>query len=129
TLSIFAGLPIVALAVLLWPVLGTSYIGLPIDAARLITIVGFALCVFAFERTLVGGFQFLTRTTTPLEAAEFTPTVTRRAFALSAIGVVLAGGAITLARRLYRVATFSYDGLQYKGRVVEPVTPNEQFYC
>jgi DMSO/TMAO reductase YedYZ molybdopterin-dependent catalytic subunit len=27
------------------------------------------------------------------------------------------------------VATFSYDGTQYKGRNVQPVTPNELFYC
>src|ERR1700731_5220525 len=36
TLSIFVALPIVALAVVLWPVLGTSYIGFPIESARLI---------------------------------------------------------------------------------------------
>jgi DMSO/TMAO reductase YedYZ molybdopterin-dependent catalytic subunit len=30
---------------------------------------------------------------------------------------------------LYRAATFSYDGTQYKGRIVQPITPNEQFYC
>ncbi|PYK75036.1 MAG: hypothetical protein DME39_05325, partial [Verrucomicrobia bacterium] len=59
TISIFALLPIVAGAIALWPVLGTSYIGLPIDVARLITLIGFALCVFLFERTLVLGFQFL----------------------------------------------------------------------
>src|SRR6266699_4570585 len=59
TISIFVLLPIVAGAIALWPVLGTSYIGLPIDVARLITLIGFALCVFLFERTLVLGFQFL----------------------------------------------------------------------
>ncbi|PYL83182.1 MAG: molybdopterin-binding oxidoreductase, partial [Verrucomicrobia bacterium] len=31
--------------------------------------------------------------------------------------------------KLYRAATFSYDGLQYKGRIVQPITPNDQFYC
>src|ERR1041384_76772 len=49
TMSIFVLLPIVVLAIALWPVLGTSYIGLPIGAARLVTLVGFALCVFLFE--------------------------------------------------------------------------------
>ena len=39
------------------------------------------------------------------------------------------GGAAAILRRLYRVATFSYDGTQYKGRVVQPITPNDQFYC
>ena len=32
-------------------------------------------------------------------------------------------------RKLYRVATFSYDGTQYKGRIVQPITPNDLFYC
>src|SRR5205814_1706896 len=43
--------------------------------------------------------------------------------------LVLAGGGVALARRLYRRATFSYDGTQYKGRAVQPITPNDQFYC
>src|SRR5213079_3769434 len=60
TMLIFVVLPIVAFAIALWPVLGTSYIGLPVEAARLVTLVGFALCVFLFERTLVSAFRFLT---------------------------------------------------------------------
>src|SRR6266581_3680479 len=129
TMSIFVILPVVTFAVALWPVLGTSYVGLPIDAARVVTLVGFALCVFVFERTLVGGFQFLTRTKIASESQEFTPAIGRRAFVLSAIGVAIAGGGLALARKLYRVATFSYDGTQYKGRVVQPITPNDLFYC
>src|SRR5438034_11553224 len=46
TMSIFVVLPIVAFAVALWPVLGTSYVGLPVEAARLVTLVGFAFCIF-----------------------------------------------------------------------------------
>src|SRR5881397_3001997 len=139
TISIFVLLPIVAGAIALWPVMGTSYIGLPIDVARLVTLIGFALCVFLFERTLVLGFQFLaTRKIPPsprLRRAggkddyEFTPAIGRRAFVLSAIGVAAAGGGVALVRKLYRAATFSYDGTQYKGRIVEPITPNELFYC
>ena len=53
----------------------------------------------------------------------------RRAFVLGAIGIAVAGGGVALARKLYRAATFSYDGLQYKGRIVEPITPNNLFYC
>src|SRR6266496_1777257 len=79
TLAVFVVLPIIAVAIALWRVLGTSYLGLPIDVARLATLVGFALCVFVFERTLT--------------------------------------------------ATFSYDGTQYKGRIVQPITPNDLFYC
>ena len=129
TISIFVILPLVALAIALWPVLGTNYVGLPIEAARFVTLVGFALCVFLFERTLVAGFQFLTTRKVGNFDHEFTPTIGRRAFVLSAIGIAVAGGGFALARKLYRVATFSYDGTQYKGRIVEPITPNELFYC
>jgi len=129
TMPIFVVLPIVAFAVALWSVLGTSYVGLPVEAARLVTLVGFALCVFLFERTLVSAFRFLTMRETGRHEYEFTPAIGRRAFVLSAIGIAIAGGGIALARKLYRAATFSYDGTQYKGRIVEPITPNELFYC
>lgn len=130
TISIFVVLPIIAAGVLLWPVLGTSYFGLPIGAARLVTLIGFALSVFAFERTLVAGFHFLTRSKAIENGAgEFTPAISRRALVLGGFGLLVAGGAVALLRKLYRVATFSYDGTQYKGPGVQPVTPNELFYC
>lgn len=129
TMSIFIVLPVIVVAAALWPVLGTSYRGLPIDAARLVTLVGFVLSVFVFERTLVAGFRFLTRRPIATENQEFSPRVGRRAFVLSGIGLLLAGGGVAMIRKLYRAAAFSYDGLQYKGRIVQPITPNDQFYC
>src|SRR5262245_26014072 len=86
TMSIFVLLPIAIFAITLWPVLGTSYIGLPAAAARLVTLVGFALSVFAFERTLVGSFRFLLQQRTGNREYEFSPTMGRRAFVLGAIG-------------------------------------------
>src|SRR5205823_3459328 len=127
--SIFVVLPIVALAVLLWPVLGTSYLGFPLASARLITLIGFALTVLIFERTLVASFHFLTTSMSETESAEFTPAIGRRALILGGVGVLLAGGGAALIRKLWRVATFSYDGTQYKGRIVQPITPNGLFYC
>jgi DMSO/TMAO reductase YedYZ molybdopterin-dependent catalytic subunit len=129
TMSILVLFPIIVFGVVLWPVLGTSYIGLPIGAARLVTLVGFALCVFVFERTLVASFRFLAQRGTDEGKYEFSPTIGRRVFVLGAIGALLTGGGVALARKLYRVATFSYDGTQYKGRIVQPITPNELFYC
>jgi DMSO/TMAO reductase YedYZ molybdopterin-dependent catalytic subunit len=129
TLFIFILLPITAVAIALWPVLGTSYRGLPISAARLVTLVGFALSVVVFERTLVGSFRFLTGANTVNEKEEFTPAIGRRALILGGLGLLVAGGGVGLLRRLYRMATFSYDGTQYKGRGVQPITPNDQFYC
>jgi DMSO/TMAO reductase YedYZ molybdopterin-dependent catalytic subunit len=139
TLSLFVVFPILAFAIALWPVLGTSYIGLPIQVARLVTLIGFALCVFLFERTLVTGFRFITTrkiakltTASPSEGGqdyEFTPAMGRRAFVLGTIGLAAIGGGVALARKLFRAAAFSYDGTQYKGSIVEPITPNDLFYC
>src|SRR4029077_20188801 len=90
--SILIVLPIVVFAIALWPVLGTSYIGLPIAVARLVTLIGFALCVFLFERTLVTGFRFLTTRKIGRENYEFTPAIGRRAFVLGTIGLAATGG-------------------------------------
>ena len=140
TMSIFVAWPIILVAIALWPVLGTSYRGFPIDVARIVTLLGFFCCVLVFERVLVLGFRFLARprsVTTATSAfakatadkEEFTPAMGRRAFVLSALGLAMAGGGVALVRKLWRVATFSYDGTQYKGRMVQPITPNELFYC
>ncbi len=129
TMSIFVVLPIAAIAIALWPVLGTSYIGLPIASGGAVTLIGFALSVLVFERTLVASFHFLTRPEAGAESGEFTPAIGRRALILGGLGVLIAGGGVGLLRRLYRIATFSYDGTQYKGRIVQPITPNDLFYC
>jgi DMSO/TMAO reductase YedYZ molybdopterin-dependent catalytic subunit len=129
TMLIFVLLPFVVFTIGLWPVLGTSYIGLPIQVARLVTLIGFALCVLLFERTLVFGFRFLTTERRGKQDYEFTPAIGRRAFVLGTIGLAAAGGGAALARKLYRAATFSYDGTQYKGSIVQPITPNDLFYC
>jgi len=129
TMSIFVVLPIIAIAIVLWPVLGTSYIGLPIASGGAVTLIGFALSVLVFERTLVASFHFLTRPKTEAEGGEFTPAIGRRALVLGGLGVLLVGGGVALLRKLYHAATFSYDGTQYKGRIVQPITPNDLFYC
>src|SRR5437667_3866647 len=129
TSGVFVLLPVVAMTIALWPVLGTSYRGFPIPVARLVTLLGFALSVFVFERTLVAGFRFLTPPKAKSDAAEFSPAIGRRALILGALGIIIAGGGAALLRKLYRAATFSYDGTQYKGSIVQPITPNELFYC
>src|SRR4051794_30978087 len=55
TILIFVALPLVVSAILLWPVLGTHYGGMPIDAARLITLLGLGISFLLFERILVLG--------------------------------------------------------------------------
>lgn len=128
TLLFFLVLPLLVSAALLWPVLGTHYGGWPIDAARWITLLGLAVSFFVFERVLVLTYESLVGA--PRDAAtEYSPALGRRAFLAGAAGLVLAGGIGALGRKLFRIATFSYDGTQYKGDGVQPITPNDQFYC
>jgi DMSO/TMAO reductase YedYZ molybdopterin-dependent catalytic subunit len=122
-------LPLAALALSLWPVLGTHYYGLPIKRASVVTLLGLLVVFIIFERTLVLAFRFLTRPTVQINDQEFSPPMGRRALILGGLAILLAGGGAELLRKLYRVATFSYDGTQYKGRAVQPITPNDQFYC
>src|SRR5437588_2112513 len=96
TMSIFVALPIIAIAILLWPVLGTSYIGLPIASGGAVTLIGVALSVLVFERSLVASFHFLTRPTTETGSADFTPAIGRRALILGGLGVHLTGGGVAL---------------------------------
>src|SRR6516164_5339376 len=86
TMSIFVLLPIMAVAIVLWPVLGTSYVGFPIASGGAITLIGFALSVLVFERTLVASFHFLTRPKPESASGEFTPSIGRRALILSGLG-------------------------------------------
>src|SRR5436853_5624668 len=128
---LFVTLPLVISAFLLRPVLGTHCCGMQIDSARLITLLGLAISFLLFERILVLGFNFLTshgqeKTAMP---PEFTPHLGRRAFLFGTLGLLFAGGSAAIARRLFRIATFSYDGTQYKGADVQAITPNDRFYC
>lgn len=129
TLGVFFLLPLLASFAILWPVLGTSYRGWPIRPATFITCLGLAVAFFAFERTLVLGFRFLTaRRATPSEI-EYSPMIGRRALLFGGLGLLAAGGGAAILRRLFQVASFSYDGTQYKGSGVQPITPNDKFYC
>jgi DMSO/TMAO reductase YedYZ molybdopterin-dependent catalytic subunit len=129
TFAIFVLLPLFVAMIALAPVLGTSYRGLPIAMASALTIAGLFVAFIAFERALVFGFRFFTRPRTLINDQEFTPPIGRRALLLGGIGLVIAGGGAAIMRALYRAATFSYDGTQYKGRIVQAITPNELFYC
>ena len=126
---VFILLPLAAVGILLWPVLGTHYHGLPINRAMVVTLAGLLAAFIVFERALVWAFRFLTRPRVQVNDQEFSPPIGRRALITGGIALLAAGGAAELLRRLYRVATFSYDGTQYKGRVVQAITPNDQFYC
>jgi DMSO/TMAO reductase YedYZ molybdopterin-dependent catalytic subunit len=125
----FIFLPLVAVGIFLWPVLGTHYHGLPIKPAMAVTLAGLLVVFVVFERTLVLFFRYLTQVRVEINDQEFSPPIGRRALITGGIALLAAGGGAAMMRRLYQLATFSYDGTQYKGRIVEAITPNELFYC
>jgi DMSO/TMAO reductase YedYZ molybdopterin-dependent catalytic subunit len=129
SLGIFFFLPLLVSIALLWPQLGTSYQGWPIRPATFITCFGLAFSFFTFERALVLGFRFLTARSAPPNDLEYSPQIGRRALVLGGLGLLAAGGGAAVMRRLYQLASFSYDGTQYKGPEVQGVTPNDKFYC
>jgi DMSO/TMAO reductase YedYZ molybdopterin-dependent catalytic subunit len=127
--GLFILLPLLVVGLFLWPVLGTHYGGLPINRATWFTLSGLLVAFIVFERSLVLLFGFVSHARVEINAQEFSPPIGRRALIVGGIGLLAAGGGAELLRRLYRAATFSYDGTQYKGRVVRAITPNDQFYC
>ncbi|HMJ04644.1 MAG TPA: molybdopterin-dependent oxidoreductase [Chthoniobacterales bacterium] len=128
--GVFILLPLLAVTAVLWPVLGTHYGGLPIQLASIVTFLGLLVSFVVFERTLVLTFAGLTGRSRSIPAeAEFTPPIGRRALIVGGLGLLVVGGGAGLLRKLYRAASFSYDGTQYKGPGVEAITPNDKFYC
>src|SRR5947209_235376 len=110
SIGLFVVLPLIAVAIFLWPVLGTSYVGYPIKNATGITLVGLLICFVAFERTLVISFHGLvSRAPSVPQDVEWSPPVARRALILGGLGLLVAGGGAALLRKLYKVAGFSYD--------------------
>ncbi len=129
SLGVFVLFPLVVATAVLWSVLGTHYSGYPIAIATVLTLLGLLISFFAFERTLVLSYEGLTSRPHSVPANfEYSPPVARRAFLLGGLGLLVAGGGAAILRKLYSVATFSYDGTQYFGETVQAVTPNEQFY-
>lgn len=121
----------VASMVVLWPVLGASYLGLPPATARLVTAAAYLLAYVLYGLTLVAVYHWLAPR--PAAAAGAVPAavgtpVGRRALVAGAATVALAVPSFGLIRRLNERATFSYDGLAYSGPGVEPIAPNDKFY-
>lgn len=115
--------------ILLWPVLGTHYHGLPAGRATLVTAISFLIAYSLYGLVLIISYAIIANQQTT-EASE--PSIAgysgRRALLLSGVGAVIGIVANKLWTRLYDIATFSYDGTQYRGEEVQFLTPNERFY-
>lgn len=112
---------------LFWPLFATNYLGLPTEAARFQSLLGWLGAYASYSLSLPLAYEFLTRDALGRDMTKAAHSG-RRAFTLGAFGLVLALAAGELLRRLYRVATFHYDGTQYLGSDVQPITPNDLFY-
>ncbi|MGH8886298.1 MAG: molybdopterin-dependent oxidoreductase [Egibacteraceae bacterium] len=114
---------LLAVAVL-WPVLPTSFRGLPPGPARLVTMLVMAASFALFAAVLAAALRPVTGR--PAQAGA--PSATRRALLTggTGAGLVLATGGVGSV--LYRQATFDYDGTEYNGPGLQPITPNDKFY-
>ncbi|MDQ6764962.1 MAG: molybdopterin-dependent oxidoreductase, partial [Verrucomicrobiota bacterium] len=129
SIGVFVLLPLCVFAAALWPVLGTHYGGLPVRNATVVTLFGLLTSFVVFERTLVLAFAGMVgRPRSIPPDFEYTPPIGRRALIVGGVALLVSGGAYGLLRKLCAMATFSYDGLQYKGAGVEAITPNDKFY-
>lgn len=97
--SFFVLLPLLAVAAVLWPVLGTHYGGLPIRNATVATLLGLFVSFLAFERTLVSGFSGIIGRPRRIPAEiEYTPPIGRRTLILGGLGLLVAGGGVSTLR-------------------------------
>ncbi len=111
---------------LLWPVLATNYFGLPPDTARLTTALGLLVSYSGYGVILVLAYRALRgRTPAGLPSAA---SASRRLLLVGGSGALLALVTANLVRQLVQRATFSYDGTEYRGDNLQPITPNDRFY-
>jgi len=114
---------------LLRPVLGANFRGLPPGPATAFTVIGLLISYLTYGVTLVLACRLLTSAAPIREAAPVGGDLLGRRAAIAVGVAVVAGiGVRASIARFNTRAVFSYDGLQYKGADVRPITPNDRFY-
>src|SRR5216683_2107140 len=103
---------------LLWPNLSTNYRGLPPDYARVASLASLLVAYTTYGLVLVWASRFARTRVAP---ADHTSTG-RRALLLGGVGAGLALATGGLVRQLTELATFVYDGMEYRGEDVQPIT-------
>ena len=118
--------------VALFPNLGTHYFGLPPGVATIVTSVSLAILLATYAAVTAAAYRFLTAPTRAssdlTDASVVVADPGRRRLLIGGAGVVMAASTGGMLVRLYDRATFSYDGMQYIGPDLEPITPNDRFY-
>lgn len=123
----FVGALWLATLILLWPVIGIHYYGLPPASASLVTAVSLLAAYSLYGLSLVLGYRFISGSQDSSDTF-IAQHRGRRALLLGAVGAVIGVAANKIWMQLYHVATFSYDGTQYLGNDVQFITPNDRFY-
>src|SRR5207244_2408601 len=110
----------------LWPNLSTNYRGLSPDYARIATLTSLLVAYSTYGLVLVVAARFVrTRVTSGEHTAN---RAGRRTLLLGGVGAIVAVATGGLLRQLALAATFAYDGMEYRGEDVQPITPNDRFY-
>jgi DMSO/TMAO reductase YedYZ molybdopterin-dependent catalytic subunit len=122
--AVFVAVLWLVTAVLLWPNLSTNYRGLPPDYARISALVSLALSYAVYGLLLVAIWRLAWMPTNGVERTS----PSRRALFLGGVGALLAIATGGLVKQLADLATFAYDGLEYRGADLQPITPNDRFY-
>ncbi|MGI8855316.1 MAG: molybdopterin-dependent oxidoreductase [Thermomicrobiales bacterium] len=126
---VVAALWLGTVAVLL-PVLDANFRGLSPGPATVFTVLGLLISYLAYGVTLVLACRLLTSAAPVRSAAPVGGDLLGRRAAIALGAAVIAGvGVRASIGRLNNRAVFSYDGLQYKGVGVQPITPNDRFYA
>ena len=125
---IFVGLLWLVSLILLWPLLGTSFVGLHPARATLANSLGLLVAYALYGLSLVWFFgAMFARVAGDAQTREIQP-MGRRALLVTGAGAVFALAVGGILSRLYTLTTFSYDGTRYKGADVQAITPNDRFY-
>ena len=136
-----AGAVWIGLVIFLWPVIAANYRGVPYSWARIVTIAALGVWIALFLGVLLAAYALLANATlrpAPQDgtvAGDASPPARVRwgAFSRRSVAVAAATGLMVwpvyvLLRRMYRDATFPYDGTVYSGEDIQPVTPTDRFY-
>lgn len=127
-ISIFTAVLWLASLLLLWPVLGTHYHGLPPGSATLVNAAGLLISYAVYAVAVILGYGIVSSPEPLQPRAPLRQPTMRRAVLIGGVGVAFAVAVGAVLKKLYDLAAFSYDGTQYKGADVQAITPNERFY-
>lgn len=125
---IFIGLLWLASLILLWPVLGTSYVGLPLTKGSFANTFGLLVAYVLYGLSLKSLYSIMFKRNADTELLHERRPTSRRAIVVVGIGTFFALIVTAILKRFSTLSVFSYDGLQYKGAEVQAITPNDHFY-